>query len=91
MHRLYSVTASLTLVALLASVAGAAFAQAQQRHRPQARPAQRPPVIIEERRFGPPPPPSSDRHFYGPAPSIQPPMERARPVPPLAQPPINRP
>jgi hypothetical protein len=58
----------------------------------KSKPARRPQVIIRDRSlFGPPPlPPSStERNYYGPAPSIQPPMERVPMPAPLANPPIR--
>lgn len=65
-----------------------ASAGAQQKHKP----ARRPQVIIRDRSlYGPPPlPPSStERNYYGPAPGIQPPMERVPLPAPLAPPPIR--
>jgi hypothetical protein len=87
MHRLYLFAAALTAIGT-AMVYGGADAQQQQK---QAKPPQSPQIIYRDRwPYGPPAPPSSDRNYYGPAPGIQPPMERVPPPAPLAQPPINR-
>ena len=60
----------------------------------KSKPAGRPQVIIRDRSlFGPPPlPPSStERNYYGPAPGIQPPMERVPLPAPLSPPAIRNP
>jgi hypothetical protein len=63
----------------------------------KSRPAagrRQPQVIIRDRSlFGPPPlPPSStERNYYGPAPGIQPPMERVPLPAPLSPPAIRNP
>jgi hypothetical protein len=85
MHRLLMIAVLANFVALNAP---AASAQSKQQ---QSRPAQGPQVIIRDRSlYGPPLPPSSQRNFYGPAPTIQQPMERVPLPAPLAQPPTNR-
>ena len=50
-------------------------------------------IIRDRSLFGPPPlPPSStERNYYGPAPGIQPPMERVPLPAPLSPPPIRNP
>jgi hypothetical protein len=75
-----------------AASAGAQYEQqvakrAQQKHKP----ARRPEVITRDRSlYGPPLPPSStERNYYGPAPGIQPPMERVPLPAPLAPPPTR--
>ena len=86
MHRLYMLAATLAIGAATMAFHGSATAQQQKK---QAKPPQPPNVILRDRRpYGPPPQP--ERNYYGPAPSIQPPMERVSPPAPLAQPPINR-
>lgn len=91
MHRLCTFAAALTV---LGAVLGSALApgSADARGRKQTKPSEARPQIIDRDRWlrGPPPPPSSDRNYYGPAPTIQPPMQRVQPPPPLAQPPTNR-
>ena len=86
MHRLLNIALLASFVALLG--VPAASAQTKQQ---QSTPAQRPQVIIRDRSlYGPPLPPSSERNYYGPAPTIQQPMERVPLPAPLAQPPTNR-
>jgi type IV secretory pathway VirB10-like protein len=86
MHRLSILAAALAVVG--AVLAGHGSADAQQRKK-QANPSQPPKVIIErDRRLGPPQQP--EPRYYGPAPTIQPPMERVPMPAPLAQPPTNR-
>jgi len=53
------------------------------------KPPPRPPVIVRDPSLYRPPPPPHDRSYYGPAPSIQPPMQRVPLPAPLAQPPIR--
>jgi len=65
------------------------YALAQEQKRPPPKPAQRPQVIIQDRSLYGPPPVPHERNYYGPAPGIQPPMERIPPPAPLAQPPIR--
>jgi hypothetical protein len=79
----------MVVLAAIATLVAAGVASARQDRK--SRPAQRPHVIIKDRwLYGPPPPPSSERNYYGPAPGIQQPMQRAPLPAPLAQPPINR-
>jgi hypothetical protein len=86
MHRLLTIAVLAGFVALL----GAPAASAQSK-KEQSKPAQRPQVIIRDRSmYGPPLPPSSERNYYGPAPTIQQPMERVPLPAPLTQPPTNR-
>jgi hypothetical protein len=88
-HRLYNVTAALTVAVGMMAAVAASGASAQQKQ--AKRPPQRPQIIVQDRwPYGPPPPPSSERNYYGPAPGIQPPMERVPLPPPLSQPPIGR-
>jgi hypothetical protein len=90
MHRLDRVLALAVLISLLGGL-GVVWDASAQQSRHQTKPSQRPQVIIRDRwMYGPPPPPSSERNYYGPAPGIQPPMERVPLPPPLAQPPTNR-
>lgn len=77
---------ALAIAVLLAfATVGPAHAEKTQKQ-PQAKPHARPPVIIDDRTFRAPPPPH-ERNYYGPAPTIQPPMERVPLPAPLAQPP----
>jgi hypothetical protein len=90
MHRLQSILALAALMSVMGVLAVTWDASAQQRNQ-QARPSRQPQVIIRDRWLrGPPPPPSSERNYYGPAPSIQEPMQRVPLPAPLAQPPTNR-
>jgi len=85
MHRVCN--APVIAVVLALSLAASANAQQQQK---QPRPAQRPPVIINDPSLSRPPPPlQHERNYYGPAPTIQPPMERVPLPAPLAQPPTR--
>jgi hypothetical protein len=85
MHR-FLTAALAALLALPVALAAADGASAKQKQRP----SQRPQVIIQDRgMYGPPSPPSSQRNYYGPAPSIQAPMQRVPLPPPLAQPPVR--
>jgi hypothetical protein len=87
MRRLLNIAAAVVLLAVPVAVATAQSADARQKKPGQS---PRPQVIIKDRwLYGPPPPPSSDRNYYGPAPSIQPPMQRVPLPAPLAQPPIR--
>jgi hypothetical protein len=87
MRRLLNIAAAVVLRAVPVAVATAQSADARQKKQGQA---PRPQVIIKDRWLqGPPPPPSSDRNYYGPAPTIQPPMQRVPQPAPLAQPPIR--
>jgi hypothetical protein len=91
MNRLNSLVA-LAVAAILVAVATLALAESAdaKKARGKSAPAQRPQVIIQDRNlYGPPSPPSSDRNYYGPAPTIQPPMERVPMPAPLAQPPVR--
>jgi hypothetical protein len=63
-------------------------AQKQQKT-PYSKSHKRPKVILRDRSIFRPPPPPHERNYYGPAPSIQPPMERIPLPAPLAQPPIR--
>jgi hypothetical protein len=92
---------AIAVAALLAAPGYSTSASAQQQkasagpqyaqHRNKA--GRRPQVIIRDRdreMYGPPLPPSStQRNYYGPAPGIQPPMERVPLPAPLAPPPIR--
>jgi hypothetical protein len=96
-------SAVLALAIAAAVAAPAAPVDAQQRQKSysgasgaqyKSKPARRPQVIIRDRDrfYGPPLPPSStERNYYGPAPGIQPPMERVPLPAPLAPPPIRNP
>jgi hypothetical protein len=87
MRRLLNTAAAVVLLAVPVALATAQSADARQKKQGQA---PRPQVIIKDRwLYGPPPPPSSNRNYYGPAPSIQPPMQRVPQPAPLAQPPIR--
>jgi hypothetical protein len=87
MHRLLNVA----LLAGFVAVLGGAPAASAQSNQQKSKPAHRPQVIIRDRSlYGPPLPPSSQRNYYGPAPTIQQPMERVPLPAPLAQPPTNR-
>jgi hypothetical protein len=84
MHALYTLVATLAVLGT-AMMAHADGASAQQTKHAKPTP---PPRIIIERDFGPPRQP--EPKYYGPAPGIQPPMERVPMPPPLAEPPTNR-
>ena len=87
MRRLLNLAVVAVLLAVPVAIAAAQGADARQR---KQGPVKRPQVIIQDRSiYGPPPPPSSDRNYYGPAPTIQPPMQRVPQPAPLAQPPIR--
>jgi hypothetical protein len=98
MPRLSAVLAIAIAAAVVAlPLAGSAGAQSKQKASAGAqykhKPARQPQVIIRDRDrwlYGPPLPPSStERNYYGPAPGIQPPMERVPLPAPLAPPPIR--
>ncbi len=86
-------------IAIAACVAATPLAPADARQKQKAasgsqyksKPAGRPQVIIRDRSlYGPPLPPSStERNYYGPAPGIQPPMQRVPLPAPLAPPAIR--
>jgi hypothetical protein len=80
MRRTYEVLGIAVLLAV--GTVGPAYAERAQKQ-PRTK---RPPVIIDDRTFRAPPPPH-ERSYYGPAPTIQPPMERVPLPAPLAQPP----
>ena len=83
MHRLYMLAATLAVVAAAMAFHGSADRPAAEEDRPS--PRSRPQVILRDRwPYGPPPQP--ERNYYGPAPTIQPPMERV----PLPAPLRNR-
>jgi hypothetical protein len=86
MHRLTTFAAALALLGVAVALGGSA--DAQQRRKQAKPPPQQPRVILRDR-FGTPPQ-QPERNYYGPAPGIQPPMERVPMPAPLAQPPINR-
>jgi hypothetical protein len=89
MHRLLPILAFAVLTTLSGGLGIVSEAPAQQRQ--QTGPPQRPQIILRERGpYGPPPPPSSNRNYYGPAPGVQPPMERVPQPAPLSEPPTNR-
>ena len=84
MHRLC------TTMAIAFAVAVAPLASASAKKNRQQRPPPRPPVITNDPSlFRPRPPLQPERNFYGPAPSIQPPMERVPLPAPLAPPPVR--
>jgi hypothetical protein len=90
MHRLHTLVALAATAALMAATALAAPDSADAGQKKQSR-KQRPPVTDGDRwRLYRPAPPAPQRNYYGPAPSIQQPMERVPLPAPLAQPPINR-
>jgi hypothetical protein len=55
----------------------------------QTKPHKRSTVIIRDRSLFRAPPTPHERNYYGPAPSMQPPMQRVPLPAPLAQPPIR--
>jgi hypothetical protein len=85
MHRLYILVAAL---AVLGAAMMAHTGDASAQRKKQVKPPLSPRVIERDRFFGPPQQP--EPKYYGPAPGIQPPMERVPLPAPLAQPPINR-
>ena len=98
MPRLWTAVAITVAVAVAApGVSTSAGAQQKQKASAGAQQKQKavrqPQVIIRDRdrwMYGPPLPPSStERNYYGPAPGIQPPMERVPLPAPLAPPPIR--
>jgi hypothetical protein len=87
MRRLLNIAAAAVLLAVPVAVVTAQSADARPKKQGQM---PRPQVIVKDRwLYGPPPPPSSERNYYGPAPSIQQPMQRVPLPAPLAQPPIR--
>ena len=88
MHRLYTLAAALAVAGAMLAFHGSA--DAQQQRKKQAKPPDPPRVIIERDRWRYGPPQQPEPKYYGPAPTIQPPMERVPQPAPLAQPPINR-
>lgn len=86
MHRLYMLAATLAVLAAATAFDGSATAQQKR----QAKPPSQPPKVILRDRWRNGPPPQPERNYYGPAPTIQPPMERVPMPAPLAQPPTNR-
>jgi hypothetical protein len=89
MHRLYTLAVALAVFGAVMAHHGSAETQEQKKHEKQAKPPQPPKVILRDRwLYGPPPQP--EPKYYGPAPTIQPPMERVPPPAPLSEPPINR-
>jgi hypothetical protein len=97
MPRLSTVLAFAVAAAVAAPLTPADAQQRQKSYsgsRYKGKPARRPQVIIRDRsHLGPPPlPPSStERNYYGPAPSIQQPMQRVPLPAPLAPPAIRNP
>jgi hypothetical protein len=78
------------VVAVAVLVVSAPLASALAKDKKASRPPQRPPVIINDPSLSRPPPPlQHERNYYGPAPTIQPPMERVPLPAPLAQPPVR--
>jgi hypothetical protein len=85
LHRLSTALAIAVAVVLAAPVA----AEGARREQKSLRTKSRPPVIIRDPSLYRPPPPPHERNYYGPAPTIQPPMQRVPLPAPLSQPPIR--
>lgn len=83
MHRLWIAIATAVAVA----VAPVAVASAKEQKRPRSE--KRPQVIIRDPSLFRAPPPPHERDYYGPAPTIQAPMQRVPLPAPLAQPPVR--
>jgi hypothetical protein len=90
MHRLATLIAVAFAVALAPAVSeGAQKKQTTYQTKSQTKSYRRPKVIFRDRSLFRAPPPPHERNYYGPAPSIQPPMQRVPLPAPLAQPPIR--
>jgi hypothetical protein len=86
MHRLY-IALAVAFAVVLAPVVSEAAQKKQTTS--QTKSYKRPKVIIRDRDLFRAPPTPHERNYYGPAPSIQRPMERVPLPAPLAQPPIR--